>query len=154
MVYSCSPEDLAGTTLADYREVVIKVRLSHAEQDRYDTLIRQRNDFLRLNSIKLGSLDGWKQFIMASGSPQGRAAMLAHREARSLAYGTEGQAARPGGDPGQSPERAHADLHRRQCHGVPDQPRIPDSRASPTRRRRKSGTASSNASGTARTASW
>ncbi|GGL88132.1 helicase [Deinococcus aerolatus] len=91
VVYSCSPEDLAGTTLADYREIIIKVRLSHAEQDRYDTLIRQRNDFLRLNSIKLGSLDGWKQFIMASGSPQGRAAMLAHREARSLAYGTEGK---------------------------------------------------------------
>lgn len=91
VVYSCAPEDLAGTTLADYREVVIKVRLSHAEQSRYDGLIGQRNHFLRLNNIKLGSLDGWKQFIMASGSPQGRAAMLAHREARSLAYGTEGK---------------------------------------------------------------
>ncbi|MDV6376392.1 DEAD/DEAH box helicase family protein [Deinococcus arenicola] len=91
VVFSCAPEDLAGTTLADYRERIIKVKLSASEQAHYDALIRQRNDFLRLNGIKLGSLDGWKQFIMASGSPQGRAAMLAHREARSLAYGTDGK---------------------------------------------------------------
>ncbi len=91
VVYSSRPEDLAGSALAAYQEVVIKVRLSPAEQARYDGLIRQRDDFLRLSSIKLGSLDGWKQFIMASGSPQGRAAMLAHREAKSLAYGTEGK---------------------------------------------------------------
>lgn len=91
VVYACAPESLAGTTLANYREVVIRVKLSPSEQRRYDNLIAQRNEFLRLGGIKLGSLDGWKQFVMASGSPQGRAAMLAHREARSLAYGTEGK---------------------------------------------------------------
>ena len=91
VVFSCSPDELAGTTLAVYRDVVIKVRLSPNEQQRYDELIRQRNDFLILNNIKLGTIDGWKQFIMSSGTPQGRAAMLAHREAKSLAYGTEGK---------------------------------------------------------------
>lgn len=91
VVFSCSPDELAGNTLAAYRDVVIKVRLSPNEQQRYDELIRQRNDFLRLNNIQLGSIDGWKQFIMSSGTPQGRAAMLAHREAKSLAYGTEGK---------------------------------------------------------------
>ena len=91
VVFSASPDELAGHTLAAYKDVVIKVKLSPSEQQRYDELIRQRNDFLRLNNIKLGTLDGWKQFIMSSGSPQGRAAMLAHREAKSLAYGTEGK---------------------------------------------------------------
>ncbi|GAA5502372.1 uvrABC system protein B [Deinococcus xinjiangensis] len=91
VVFSCGPEELAGTTLADYREVIIKVRLSPHEQQHYNELIKERNDFLRLNNIRLGSLEGWKQFVMASGSLGGRAAMLAHREARSLAYGTEGK---------------------------------------------------------------
>ncbi|GGM54455.1 helicase [Deinococcus arenae] len=91
VVFQVAPEDLAGDTLADYRDVVIRVRLSELEQRRYDDLIRVRNDFLRLSGIKLGSLDGWKQFIMASGTPHGRRAMLAHREAKSLAYGTDGK---------------------------------------------------------------
>nr|WP_278911689.1 DEAD/DEAH box helicase family protein [Deinococcus wulumuqiensis] len=91
VVFSCSPDELAGTSLAAYRDEVIRVRLSPSEQQRYDDLIRQRNDFLRLNNIRLGTIEGWKKFIMSSGSPQGRAAMLAHREAKSLAYGTEGK---------------------------------------------------------------
>ena len=91
VVYSVAPEELAGDTLADYRETIIRVKLSAGEQRRYDDLIRQRNDFLRLQGIRLGSLEGWTEFIRASGSPQGRAAMRAHREAKSLAYGTEGK---------------------------------------------------------------
>ncbi|GBF06384.1 DNA/RNA helicase [Deinococcus aerius] len=91
VVYQCAPEDLAGDTLADYREVIIKVRLSPAEQRHYDDLIRQRNDFLRRDNIRLGNLEGWQQFILSTGTPQGKAAMRAHREARSMAYGTEGK---------------------------------------------------------------
>ncbi|WP_216322790.1 DEAD/DEAH box helicase family protein [Deinococcus aestuarii] len=91
VVYSAQPEDLAGQSLSEYREVIIRVRLSAGEQQRYDECIRLRNDFLRRSNIRLGSLDGWRQFIMSSGTPQGRVAMLAHREARSLAYGTEGK---------------------------------------------------------------
>lgn len=91
VVYAASPDELAGGTLAAYQETIIRVRLSPAEQRLYDDLIRQRNDFLRLNGIRLGGADGWTQFIRASGSAQGRAAMRAHRDARSLAYGTEGK---------------------------------------------------------------
>ena len=91
VVYEKQPGDLKGEALADYKEVQILVRLSEAEQRHYDELIATRNAFLFKMSIKLGSLDGWKEFIMNSGSPAGRAAMLAHREARSLAYGTEGK---------------------------------------------------------------
>ncbi|MBZ9715900.1 MULTISPECIES: DEAD/DEAH box helicase family protein [Deinococcus] len=91
VVFHAAPEDLAGETLAPYKEVVIRVSLSPFEQRRYDDLIAQRNEFLRLNGIRLGSIDGWKQFVMSSGTPHGRRAMLAHREARSLAYGTGGK---------------------------------------------------------------
>jgi len=91
VVYSCTPEELAGGALADYREVIIRVRLSPNEQRRYDELLAERNNFLRRANIRLGSIEGWKKFIMASGTPQGRAAFLAHKEARSMAYGTEGK---------------------------------------------------------------
>jgi superfamily II DNA or RNA helicase len=91
VVYSVAPEELAGGSLSEYREVIIRVRLSQSEQQRYDECIRLRNDFLRRSGIRLGSLEGWQKFIMSSGSSQGRAAMLAHREAKSLAYGTEGK---------------------------------------------------------------
>ncbi|MFC3720537.1 DEAD/DEAH box helicase family protein [Deinococcus metalli] len=91
IVYAAAPDDLAGDTLADYRETIIRVKLSQGEQRLYDDLIRKRNDFLRLQGIRLGSLEGWTEFVRASGSPPGRAAMRAHREAKSLAYGTEGK---------------------------------------------------------------
>lgn len=91
VVYSVAPEELAGSTLAPYREEIIKVRLSAHEQAQYDDLMRQRNDFLRRSNINIGSLEGWKEFIRASGTPQGRAAMLAHHQAKNLAYGTEGK---------------------------------------------------------------
>ncbi|MEF2278436.1 DEAD/DEAH box helicase family protein [Deinococcus sp. YIM 134068] len=91
VVYRRAPEELAGDTLAEYREVVVRVRLSATEQRHYDELIGIRNDFLRRSGLRLGSPQGWQQFVMRSGTPQGRVAMLAHREARGLAYGTEGK---------------------------------------------------------------
>ena len=59
------------------------VRLSAAEQAHYDGLIVLRNAFLARMNIQLGSIDGWKSFVMQSGTPEGRRAMLAHREART-----------------------------------------------------------------------
>ena len=51
-----------------------------------------RNDFLRKSNISLGSLNGWQIFVKASArSPAGRRAMLAHREAKEIAAGTEGK---------------------------------------------------------------
>ncbi|WP_420594256.1 DEAD/DEAH box helicase family protein [Deinococcus sp.] len=88
-VYQKAPSELMGGALAEYQEVRIMVRLSVHEQARYDELIQLRNDFLRINFIKLGSVEGWTKFVQASGSVPGRRAMLAHREARGLAYGTD-----------------------------------------------------------------
>ncbi|AFZ69372.1 DNA/RNA helicase, superfamily II (plasmid) [Deinococcus peraridilitoris DSM 19664] len=91
VAYRRLPEELQGHTLNEYQEVKILVKLSPSEQKRYAELIQTRNKFLAKAGIQLGSLDGWKQFIASCGTPEGRRAMLAHREARKLAYGTDGK---------------------------------------------------------------
>lgn len=91
-VYRKSPDDLAGLALAEHKVVQIKVKLSHQERDRYDACLKLRNDFLRESNIYLSSLDGWQRFVQASASSQqGRRAMLAHRESKEIALGTEGK---------------------------------------------------------------
>ncbi|MEL6381651.1 MAG: DEAD/DEAH box helicase family protein [Cyanobacteria bacterium J06626_18] len=92
IVYQKQPQDLAGTTLAPYEIVPIKVTLTPDEQRRYQDLIQQRNDFLQDANIWLGSLQGWQRFVQASAQSQaGRRAMLAHRESKMIALGTEGK---------------------------------------------------------------
>jgi superfamily II DNA or RNA helicase len=89
VVYRRTPEELAGQALAPYDEVQIRVSLTAMERGRYRELITRRNDFLRSERIRLGTIQGWQQFVRASGtSAAGRAAMLAHREARAVAFGT------------------------------------------------------------------
>jgi superfamily II DNA or RNA helicase len=91
-IYRKSPEDLAGLALAEHKVIQIKVKLSQKERDRYNTCIKLRNDFLKDSKISLGSLDGWQKFVMASARSQaGRRAMLAHREAKEIAIGTDGK---------------------------------------------------------------
>jgi superfamily II DNA or RNA helicase len=90
IIYRKAPEDLAGGALSEHKIQQIKVTLSDAERAEYDKLIAQRNDFLSRSKISLGTLDGWQRFVQASGrSKEGRAAMLAHRNARQIAFGTE-----------------------------------------------------------------
>lgn len=91
-VYRKSAEELAGNALAKHEVVQIKVKLSQQERDRYNQLIQLRNDFLRSAKISLGSLKGWQIFVQASARSQaGRRAMLAHREAKEIALGTDGK---------------------------------------------------------------
>lgn len=91
-VYRKTAEELAGGALADHQIVQIKVKLSKIERDRYSELIQIRNDFLRSSNISLGSIQGWQHFVMASARSQaGRRAMLAHREAKEIALGTDGK---------------------------------------------------------------
>jgi superfamily II DNA or RNA helicase len=90
IIYRKAPEDLAGGALSEHKIQQIKVTLSDAERAQYDKLIAQRNEFLNRSKISLGTLDGWQRFVQASGrSKEGRAAMLAHRNARQIAFGTE-----------------------------------------------------------------
>ena len=91
-VYRKTPEELSGIALAQHRTTQIRVKLSEQERQRYDELMEIRNRFLREQNIFLGTLTGWQQFVRESArSKAGRRAMLAHREARSIAFGTEGK---------------------------------------------------------------
>ena len=91
-VYRKNAEELSGTALAKHKSVQIKVHLSQKERDRYDELIQRRNQFLQDSKIYLGTVQGWQRFVQASAcSKAGRRAMLAHREARAIAFGTEGK---------------------------------------------------------------
>ena len=92
IVYRKTAQDLSGSALAHHRIVPIRVKLSQHERQRYDTAIQIRNDFLRQANISLGSLKGWQLFVQASArSSAGRRAMLAHREAKEIALGTDGK---------------------------------------------------------------
>lgn len=91
-VYRRAAAELSGSALAKHKAVQIKVKLSPRERDRYDELIQTRNDFLKESNIFLGSTQGWQHFVQASARSQaGRRAMLAHREAKAIAFGTEGK---------------------------------------------------------------
>jgi superfamily II DNA or RNA helicase len=91
-VYRTTVAALSGTVLAPHRVVRLSVRLSQRERGRYDALLATRNHFLRSCDIRLGSVAGWQAFVRASArSRAGRRAMLAHREARALAFGTAGK---------------------------------------------------------------
>jgi superfamily II DNA or RNA helicase len=90
VVYHKTPEELSGGALAEHKIVQIKVKLSQKERDRYEKAIKIRNDFLRESKISLKSLDGWQLFVQASARTNtGRRAMLAHREAKEIAAGTD-----------------------------------------------------------------
>jgi superfamily II DNA or RNA helicase len=92
VIYYRTAEDLAGKALADHEIIQVKVKLSQQERDRYEHLIQTRNTFLQDSNIWLGSVQGWQRFVRASAQSQaGRRAMLAHREAKAIALGTEGK---------------------------------------------------------------
>ncbi len=92
VVYAKSAADLSGDALAPFQIVPIKVKLSQEERSRYSQLMAQRNQFLQEANIWLSSAQGWQRFVRASAqSGAGRRAMLAHREARAIALGTEGK---------------------------------------------------------------
>ncbi|MCP6763055.1 MAG: DEAD/DEAH box helicase family protein [Fischerella sp. CENA71] len=91
-VYRKRAEDLAGKALAEHEIVQIKVKLSQHERQKYNELIQTRNDFLQQAKISLGSIQGWQKFVqMSARSQAGRRAMLAHRQAKEIAVGTDGK---------------------------------------------------------------
>jgi superfamily II DNA or RNA helicase len=92
VIYQRTAEELAGKALAQHEIVQVRVQLSQTERQRYDHLIATRDSFLRQSNLWLGTLQGWQRFVQASAqSKAGRRAMLAHREARAIALGTEGK---------------------------------------------------------------
>ncbi|MEC4894679.1 MAG: DEAD/DEAH box helicase family protein [Oscillatoria sp. PMC 1051.18] len=92
VVYRKTPEELSGQALAEHKIVTIKVKLSKDERSHYDKAIKIRNEFLRQSNISLSSMKGWQLFVQTSArSAAGRRAMLAHREAKEIALGTDGK---------------------------------------------------------------
>ncbi len=92
VVYRRTSEELSGTALAPYQVVQLKVQLSDDERDRYAKLQKERNEFLQESKIWLSSPQGWQRFVQASAkSAAGRRAMLAHRESKNIALGTQGK---------------------------------------------------------------
>lgn len=90
IIYRREVHELAGEYLADYSVVRLNVRLSPEERAAYQ---RERNifrSFLDEKGIGLSSLHGWQMFIAASArSEAGRRAMMAYRESKRIALGTD-----------------------------------------------------------------
>ncbi|HZI17388.1 MAG TPA: DEAD/DEAH box helicase family protein [Pyrinomonadaceae bacterium] len=82
--------ELAGEYLADYSVVRLSVELSAEERAAYEREREVLRAFLREKGIGLGSLRGFQNFVAASArSPEGRRAMMAYRESKRIALGTD-----------------------------------------------------------------
>jgi superfamily II DNA or RNA helicase len=90
IVYRREAHELAGEYLADYSIVRINVKMSPEEREFYERERAVFRGFLQDKRIDLGSLRGWQLFIAASArSEDGRRAMLAYRESKRIALGTD-----------------------------------------------------------------
>lgn len=91
-VFRREAREMAGEYLSDYTVVRLRVELSPSEREAYE---RERGVFQRFltdSKIRLGGPRGWQFFIAASArSEDGRRAMMAYRESRRIALGTQGK---------------------------------------------------------------
>ena len=85
IVYTQTIRALAGENLAQYETVQYEVDLEADEREAYDEYRACYLNFVRDNRIRMGSPDGWTEFLrLSSRSPQGRAALHAHRAQRAI----------------------------------------------------------------------
>jgi superfamily II DNA or RNA helicase len=89
-VFRRDAREMAGEYLSDYTVERLRVELSAAERIAYERERAIFQRFLQEKNIRLGGLQGWQLFIAASArSTEGRRALLAYRESRRIALGTE-----------------------------------------------------------------
>jgi superfamily II DNA or RNA helicase len=89
-VFRRETHELAGEYLADYTVVRLRVELSREERAAYEREREIFRAFLREKRIGLSTLRGWQMFVAASArSSEGRRAMMAYRESKRVALGTE-----------------------------------------------------------------
>ncbi|MDT7542207.1 MAG: hypothetical protein QOE33_2111 [Acidobacteriota bacterium] len=89
-VFRRDARDMAGQFLSDYSVERLRVELSAEERSRYESERAIFQSFLQEKGIRLGGLHGWQMFIAASArSSEGRRALMAYRESRRIALGTE-----------------------------------------------------------------
>ena len=90
IVFRREAQELAGEYLSDYSIVRINVELTREERAAYEAERAIFRQFLGEKRISLASLSGWQMFIIASArSQEGRRAMMAYRESKRIALGTE-----------------------------------------------------------------
>ena len=90
IVYRKETRELAGEYLADYTTARVMVHLSDRERETYDAERLIFRSFLHRQNINMRSPQGWQRFLIASArSQEGRRAMMAYRESRRIALGTE-----------------------------------------------------------------
>lgn len=92
VVYRRDITDLAGQYLAPYDVERLEVPLSPEERQRWSAARAEYVGFLRKHGIRMGSPDGWSQFLVrSSASDEGRRAFLAYRLQRQLALAAPGK---------------------------------------------------------------
>lgn len=90
IVYRRGIGEMAGEYLADYSVVRINVQLTVEERQTYERERSIFREFISRERIDFGSLHGWQMFIARSArSEAGRRAMLAYRESKRIALGTD-----------------------------------------------------------------
>jgi superfamily II DNA or RNA helicase len=79
--------ELSGNYLAQYDTIRIRLELTPDERCEYEKARTLYLEFLKRHQIRMSSMAGWSQFIIrASQSPDGHAALVAHRRQRQLAF--------------------------------------------------------------------
>jgi superfamily II DNA or RNA helicase len=91
VVYSRSPEDLAGTYLAPYETVRIPVELTAAERVEYAEADAVYRNFLQKHRLSIRSPEDWQRFIMVAATSHegGREVILAARRRREIRASAE-----------------------------------------------------------------
>jgi superfamily II DNA or RNA helicase len=84
-VYSGEISEMVSKDLAPYDVVSIEVPLTESEWIKYNTAREKYLSFLRRSGVQISAPGGWQKFIQtASRTPQGKQALKAHREQKSL----------------------------------------------------------------------
>lgn len=86
-VYRRDIGELAGEYLAEYETVQLSVELTDDERREHDEERTIYREFIAKHQIRLGSPDGFRDFVMRSArTGEGRRAMRAYRRQRQLAF--------------------------------------------------------------------
>lgn len=85
VIYEQGIRELVGENLATYEVVPYEVELDDDERQAYDEQRGYYLQFIREMQIRLGTANGWREFLrLSSRSPQGRRALRAHRAQREI----------------------------------------------------------------------
>ena len=89
-VYRREIGELAGTFLAEYDTVTLRVSLSPEERKEYASERQIYTEFVSRNGIRFGGGRGWSQFLrLTSSSEEGRRAFLAYRRQKAISQASD-----------------------------------------------------------------